>query len=139
MNSIYDNFLTINDCKFYCNQLAQRLDLTIYDYFYDNHTQLKFPGDASLRNFDFLKSYEDWRIKFNLSKPKTIMKMGLDEYISKNHELDFYLTIKGFSFMYICKFSENNHNENNNTNQYDNQYRGSIIIEATPSALIERT
>lgn len=109
--TIYDSFLTILDCKYYCNQIAKKLDLIMYDYFYDNLNQVKFPGDSNLRNFDVFKYYEDWQIKFNLTKPKIIMKMGLDEYVSKNHELRFNLTIKGFSFLYVCKFSNSNHNE----------------------------
>ena len=109
--SIYDKFLTITDCKYYCNQLAKRLNLSVFDYFFDKYNQLQFDGDSNLRSFEVFKDYEDWRLKFNLTKPATIKKTGLEEYVLKNKELVFNLTIKGFSFMYICKFSANNHDE----------------------------
>ena len=102
--SIYDSFLTIQDCKYYCNQVANKLNLKTYDYFYDKSCDTKFDGDSNIYNFKVLQSYESWRIRFNLTKPKTIMKLGLDNYISKNKELVFNLTIKGFSFIYVCKF-----------------------------------
>lgn len=109
--SIYDSFLTIADCKYYCKQIAQKLNLDVYDYFYDNHTQTQFPGDSNIYGFNSFRCYESWKIKFNLTKPKTIKKMGLDEYVSKNHELVFNLTIRGFSFVYVCHFSAKNQNE----------------------------
>lgn len=109
--SIYDSFLTIQDCKFYCKEVAKRLNLTTFDYFLDKHTQLQFPGDSNLYTFKDFQNYEPWRIRFNLTKPKTISKMGLDEYVSKNHELVFNLTIKGYSFIYVCKFHAKNQNE----------------------------
>jgi hypothetical protein len=109
--SIYDKFLTITDCKYYCNQAAKRLNLSTFDYFFDKYNGIQFPGNANLRNFEAFKPFEDWQIKFNLTKPATIRKMGLDEYITKYHQLIFNLTIRGFSFVYICKFSEPNHNE----------------------------
>lgn len=120
--SIYEPFLTINDCKYYCNQIAKRLNLNVFDYFYDNRNQIQFPGDSNLYNFNVFKCYEDWQIKFNLTRPKTIMKMGLDEYVFKYHELKFNLTIKGFSFLYICRFSANNYNETANINTNDSLY-----------------
>lgn len=110
-NSIYDSFLTVTDCKYYCNQVARRLNLSTFDYFFDKYNQIQFDGDSNLRSFEVFKDYEDWRLKFNLTKPKTIKKMGLDEYVSKHHELVFNLTIKGFSFVYVCKFSDPNHNK----------------------------
>ena len=111
--SIYDSFLTITDCKYYCNQLAKKLNLSTYDYFYDKYSEMQFPGDSNIYGFEVLKSYEDWRIRFNLTKPKTIKKIGLEEYVSKNKELIFNLTIKGFRFLYVCKFSNNNDVEDN--------------------------
>jgi hypothetical protein len=109
--SIYDNFLTIADCKFYCNEVAKKLDLSVYDYFFDKHTHLKFPGDTDIYSFEAFKQYQYWQVKFNLTKPGTIRKIGLDEYVSKHHELVFNLTIRGFSFVYICRFSAKNQNE----------------------------
>ena len=103
--SIYDKFLTVADCKYYCNQIAKKLDLSTYDYFYDKSVDMKFPGDSNIRTFQAFYPYEDWRIKFNLTKPKTIKKLGIEEYVSKHHELTFNLTIKGFRFLYVCKFS----------------------------------
>lgn len=102
--SIYDSFLTITDCKYYCNQIAKKLNLNTYDYFYDKSSEIQFPGDSNIRTFQDFKSYEDWRIRFNLTKPKTIKKLGLEEYVYKNKELVFNLTIKGIRFLYVCKF-----------------------------------
>ena len=130
--SIYDRFLTITDCKFYCNQISKRLGLSTFDYFFDKHNQIQFPGDSNLRSFDAFKGYEDWRLKFNLTKPATIRKTGLDEYVLKNKELVFNLTIKGFSFVYICKFSGSNQNETiNGVEPYDN----TLYIEETDKQL----
>ena len=103
--SIYDSFLTITDCKYYCNQLAKKLNLNTYDYFYDKYSEMQFPGDSNIYTFQDFKSYENWRIRFNLTKPKTIKKLGIEEYVSKNKELVFNLTIKGMRFLYVCKFS----------------------------------
>ena len=103
--SIYDSFLTVSDCKYYCSQLAKKLNLSTYDYFYDKYSETQFPGDSNIYTFQVFKSYEDWRIRFNLTKPKTIKKLGIEEYVSKNKELVFNLTIKGFRFLYVCKFS----------------------------------
>ena len=105
--SIYDSFLTVADCKYYCNQLAKKLNLNTYDYFYDKSSEVQFPGDSNIYTFQDFKSYEDWRIRFNLTKPKTIKKLGLEEYVSKYHELAFNLTIKGMRFLYVCKFYNN--------------------------------
>ena len=77
--SIYDSFLTVADCKYYCNQIAKKLNLNTYDYFYDKSSEIQFPGDSNIKAFQDFKSYEDWRIRFNL-------------------------TIKGFRFLYVCKF-----------------------------------
>lgn len=109
--SIYDHFLPIMDCKYYCNQLAKKLNLSTFDYYYDKYTELQFPGDSNLRSFAVFNQYEDWQIKFNLCKPATIKKMGIEEYVLKHKELRFHLTLKGFSFLYVCKFSGNNLNE----------------------------
>ena len=103
--SIYDSFLTVTDCKYYCNQLAKKMNLSTYDYFYDKYSEIQFPGDSNIYAFQVFKSYEDWRIRFNLTKPKTIKKLGIEEYVSKNKELVFNLTIKGMRFLYVCKFS----------------------------------
>ena len=102
--SIYDSFLTVADCKYYCNQIAKKLNLNTYDYFYDKSSEIQFPGDSNIYAFQDFKSYEDWRIRFNLTKPKTIKKLGLEEYVCKNKELVFNLTIKGMRFLYVCKF-----------------------------------
>lgn len=111
--SIYDSFLTVSDCKYYCNQLAKKLNLSTYDYFYDKYSEMQFPGDSNIYAFEVLREYENWRIRFNLTKPKTIQKQGIEEYVSKNRELIFNLTIKGFRFLYVCKFSNNNKDDIN--------------------------
>ena len=112
--SIYDSFLTVSDCKYYCNQLAKKLNLSTYDYFYDKYSEMQFPSDSNIYGFEVLKEYENWRIRFNLTKPKTIKKMGIEEYVSKNKELIFNLTSKGVRFLYICKFSNSNNDAEDN-------------------------
>ena len=129
--SIYDKFLTITDCKFYCNQISKRLELSTFDYFFDKYNQIKFSGDSNLRTFDTFKGYEDWRLKFNLTKPATIRKTGLDEYVLKNKELVFNLTIKGFSFIYVCKFSVPSHNETEVLCGVIEPYNNTVYIEDT--------
>lgn len=119
--SIYDSFLTIQECKYYCNQTAAKLNLTTYDYFYDKSAEIKFPGDSSLRSFKVFNEYEEWRLRFNLTKPATIKKLGLEEYISKYHELSFNLTIKGFRFLYVCKFSSAKNQNETYTEEPDHQ------------------
>ena len=75
---------------------------------------MQFPGDSNIYGFEVLKEYENWRIRFNLTKPKAIKKMGIEEYVSKNKELIFNLTIKGFRFLYVCKFSNSNNDAEDN-------------------------
>lgn len=120
--SIYESFLTLEDCIYYCKQVAARLNLTTYEYFYDNRIKKKFnaikkdeDGNVKLRidntakflnEFAVFKDYELYRIKFNLTKPKTIMKMGLDAYVAEKKELKFNITIKGYSFLYAVEFHE---------------------------------
>lgn len=104
MNSIFDKFLTVQHCDYYANQVAKKLNLKTYSYYWDNSSQTQIPSSSNILNWGVLKSYEPWRIKFNLTKPKTIMKMGLEEYVSKNHELRFNLAIKGFSILYVIQF-----------------------------------
>ena len=106
--SIYDKFLTVADCKYYCNQVAKKLNLSTFDYFFDKYNHIQFDGNSNLRTFEAFKCYEDWRLKFNLTKPATIKKIGLEEYVLKNRELVFNLTLKGFSFVYVCKFANPN-------------------------------
>lgn len=104
MNTIFDKFLTVQHCNYYAKQVATKLNLKTYSYYWDNSSQTQLPGDSNILNWNALKSYEPWRIKFNLTKSKTIMKMGLEEYVSKNHELRFNLAIKGFSIIYVIQF-----------------------------------
>lgn len=103
--SIYDQFLTHSNARYYCEQIAKELNLDIYDYFYDNYTEQKFPGESDIYKFKAFQCYDTYRIKFNLCKPKTIMKTGLNAWVLKTMELRFHLTIKGFSFVYVVKFS----------------------------------
>lgn len=102
--SIFKQFLTVSDCKYYCNQVAAKLNYNTQDYFYDKNTNQQYPGDANIYNYNMFYNYESWRIKFNLAKPKTIQNIGLEQYVSENKMLVFYLTIKDFSFIYVCKF-----------------------------------
>ena len=109
--SIFDKFLTVAGCKYYCNQIASRLNLRTFDYFYDKRNCIQFPGDSNIYSFKEFREYEKWRIRFNLTRPATIKKAGLDEYVLSHKELTFNLTIKGYSFVYVCKFSQPNCNE----------------------------
>jgi hypothetical protein len=126
--SIYDKYLTVADCKYYCKQIANRLDLNTFDYFFDKYSELQFPGDSNIRTFDAFHEYEDWRLKFNLTKPATIKKMGLDEYVSKKHELVFNLTIKGFRFLYVCKFSKKHEDKNDDTLYIEEKDTGQMCM-----------
>ena len=54
--SIYDSFLTITDCKYYCNQIAKKLNLNTYDYFYDKYSEMQFPGDIVGQTRETLKN-----------------------------------------------------------------------------------
>ena len=112
--SIFDKFLTVKDCKYYCNEVAKRLDLDVFDYFYDKYNKVQFPGDSNIYNFEKFRYYEPSRITFILNNMNIIMKTGLDEYVSKKRELIFRLAIKGYQFMYTCKFTDKNHNETDN-------------------------
>lgn len=103
--SIYDSFLTLDACKYYCKQVAARLNLSIYEYFYDNLVEKQFE-DTDITHYREFMSYESWQVKFRLNKPKTIMKMGLDAYVAQKRELTFHLTIRGYSFLYVVKFYE---------------------------------
>jgi len=109
--SIFDKCLTADGCKYYCNQVANRLGLKPFFYYYDKLNNLQFPGNSNVHSFKEFREYESWRIKFNLTNPATIKKAGLDEYVLKHKELAFHLTIKGYSFLLMCKFSQPNHNE----------------------------
>lgn len=102
--SIFKQFLTVSDCKYYCNQIAAKLNYEVQDYFYDKNTNQKYPGDFNIYNYNMFYYYEPWRIKFNLTKSKTIQNIGLEQYVSENKILVFNLTIKDFRFVYICRF-----------------------------------
>lgn len=126
--SIFDSFLTIADCKYYCKQLASKLNVSYYDYFYDNRNKIQFPGDTDIYKFKDFRCLEAWRLKFNLTKPKTIMKLGLENYVSKNHELVFNLTVKGYSFTYVCHFSSSDNKDETINGVVDNK-TNTIYIE----------
>lgn len=122
MSSIYYPFLPLEHCVTYCKQVAERLNLATYDYFYDNRIKKQFStvkkddaGNVILtidntekfrREFKVFGEYDPFYIKFKLAKPKTIMKMGLDEYVAKNRELRFHINMTGFSFLYTVEFYE---------------------------------
>ena len=102
--SVFDKFLTVQDCKYYCNQVATKLNLSSFDFFYDKSSDIQFPGDSDISKFKLFQEFEPWRLKFNLTKPATIQRLGLEEYVTKHKELRFNLTIKGLSFLYVFKF-----------------------------------
>ena len=111
MNSIYDKFLSIRACNYYCNQIAQKLNLTVsYSYFFDNHTKKQY---KTIRDCQSLSKYSDNSLKFNLSS--SIRNMGAEQYVEKHHKIVFYLMVTGFCISYTVKFSpkkvEENHNE----------------------------
>lgn len=103
--TIYDNYLHINTVKAFCADIAERNNYAMYDYFWDNHTETKFPGNSDIYSFKVLEEYDIWQIKFKLSKFKTVRHVGLDEYVNKYRELVFHLTIKGHQFLYVCVFN----------------------------------
>lgn len=103
--TVFDKFLTQEQCKSICMDIAKRNNLDMFDYIYDNHTEIQFPGDVDVCTFKALENYELWQIKFNLAKPKTVLRLGVDEFVRLNQELRFHLTIRGFSLLYVCKFT----------------------------------
>ena len=103
--TIFDSYLHINTVKAFCADIAKRNNYAMYDYFWDNHTETKFPGNSDIYSFRVLEEYDIWQIKFNLSKSKTVRHVGLDEYVNKYRELVFHLTIKGHQFLYVCTFN----------------------------------
>lgn len=108
LNEIFIPYRPVENYKAYCKQLAKDLEFTIYDYYFDNLNKLQFPSNSDIYKFKEFRQY-DWRkIQFKLTNATTIQRMGLQEYVRKNRELVFNLTIKGYSFLYVCKFSPEN-------------------------------
>lgn len=103
--TVFDKFLTPIQCKSLCTEIAKRNNMELFDYYYDNQTELQFSGDCDICTFRALENYELWQIKFNLARPKTVLRLGVDEYIRTHQELRFHLTIRGFSLLYVAKFS----------------------------------
>lgn len=107
--SIYDNFLTVQACNYYAKQIADKLNLKIHTYYYDNLDEVQIPGDDihDICSWLGLDSIPLWRRTFNLCNAKKIKKIGIDNYVLSNHELNFYLTVKGKSIIYAIRFFEN--------------------------------
>lgn len=126
MNSIFDKFQTVASCKYYTKQVADKLNLDTFDYFWDGSSETQFPGNSDIYKFEEFRYEQPWKIKFNLTKPKTIMKIGLEEYVSKYKELAFNLTLKGHRFLYIVKF-------------YEKQESNFVIEETVPDEVITPT
>lgn len=135
MNSIYDKFLSIRACNYYCNQIAQKLNLTVsYSYFFDNRTKKRY---KAIRDCQALSKYSDNSLKFNLSSP--IRNMGAEQYAAKHHKIVFYLMVTGFCISYTIKFSPKkvveNHNEPVVHKAVVDSYTSVLYIEETNGQL----
>ena len=104
--SIYDKFLTIESCNYYAKQIAEKLNLKIFSYYYDNLDKVQIPGDEiDICNWLGL-DVPEWRRKFNLCNANKIKKIGIENYIKDKHEINFYLTVKNMSIIYAIKFMD---------------------------------
>ena len=105
--SIYDKFLTIESCNYYAKQIANKLGMNMFSYYYDNLDKVQIPGDEVHDICDWLGlDVADWRRTFNLCNSNKIKKIGIENYVSKHKELNFYLTVKGYSIVYAIRFSD---------------------------------
>ena len=104
MTSIFDKYLSLNDCGYYIKRTADVLGLQTYCYYWDNKNKIKIPSEKNIHTWSDFRYMEAWRITFNLSKPKTIAKVGLEQYVSKHHELVFKLNMPHYSIVYVAKF-----------------------------------
>ena len=105
--SIYDKFLTIQSCNYYSKQIANKLGMNMFTYYYDNLDKVQIPGDEVHDICDWLGlDVADWRKTFNLCNANKIKKIGIENYIKDKHEINFYLTVKGYSIIYAIRFSD---------------------------------
>lgn len=105
--------LEIAQVKNFCKEFAKENEYRIYEYFYNNDTHIndfvgaKFAGNVNIYNFAFLAPYKDRKadILFSISDEKRILREGgIENYIRNHGELVFHLALKGFRFLYKCKF-----------------------------------
>ena len=104
-NSIFDQWLSLKDCKDYCKLEAEKLGLKIEDFFEDNINKLKFAGNSNIYNFAAFRDYSEKQLSFKLVNMSKVKETGLDEYVKEHKLLRFHLRLKGFSFCYSCSFS----------------------------------
>lgn len=79
--------------------------MNMFTYYYDNLDKVQIPGDEVHDICDWLGlNIADWRRTFNLCNANKIKKIGIENYVSKYKELNFYLTVKGYSIIYAIKF-----------------------------------
>ena len=105
--SIYDKFLTIQSCNYYSKQIANKLCMNMFTYYYDNIDKIQIPGDEVHDICDWLGlDVPNWRRTFNLCNANKIKKIGIENYIKDKRELNFYLTVKGYSIIYAIKFMD---------------------------------
>lgn len=105
--SIYDKFLTIESCNYYAKQIAEKLNLKTFSYYYDNLDKVQIPGDETNDICNWLGlDVPEWRRKFNLCNANKIKKIGIENYIKDKHEINFYLTVKNMSIIYAIKFMD---------------------------------
>lgn len=105
--SIYDKFLTIESCNYYAKQIAEKLNLKTFSYYYDNLDKVQIPGDETNDICNWLGlDVPEWRRKFNLCNANKIKKIGIENYIKDKHEINFYLTVKNMSIIYAIRFMD---------------------------------
>lgn len=117
--SIYDKFLTIESCNYYAKQIAEKLNLKTFSYYYDNLDKVQIPGDETNDICNWLGlDVPEWRRTFNLCNANKIRKIGIENYIKDKHELNFYLTVKNMSIIYAIRFSDIKINPQGNVYDY---------------------
>lgn len=127
MNSIYDKFLTIESCNYYSKQIANKLGMNMFSYYYDNLDKVQIPGDEVHDICDWLGlDVADWRRTFNLCNANNIKKIGIENYVKDKHELNFYLTVKGYSIVYAIRFSDIKPKQNKIYDDYIEESNGQL-------------
>lgn len=120
---IQDKFQKPEAIEYYGKLYAKKLGLSVFSYYYDNQNKIQIPSSKHISTWKEFYNTPLWRLTFNLRFSKSNgQALSVEDYIREHHKLEFYLTIKGYSILYVLKFNNNNHEEsysnhvtNNNT------------------------
>lgn len=103
-NELFSNFIKPEHIDYYTNQLASKLNLKTKSYFTDKLTGNHYESVSQFHNIDWVRRLDYYRRTFRLTKAKSIMKTGLEDYVLVNRKLVFNLTVTGRSFIYTVEF-----------------------------------